>query len=526
MILNITHLKNLERGLSLNNKMGKYLFVGCFPGPYEMGMANLGYQSVLKTVFDSPQWRVERLFTDTGIRTFEKSIPVAEADIVGLTLGFEIEIFSLVQLFMDSGLEVYANKRAENQPLVLVGGPLASLNPEIIAPFADIVFIGESEESLPDLLTAWEEAQDLDLSRQETLLYLSRFPGVYVPRFYFPMVKGSIFKGFEKVSGVPERIQKQRVDVSRFEVFSHIYTSQSFFKNMGLMEINRGCSYRCRFCAGGAIYRPLRQRPIEMVMKMIDNLEKFTSHLGIIGSDVLSHPQWEDIIKYAIKNAFTVNFSSLSAVTLSRRREYLSYLVKCGIKTLTLAPESGDAETRQYFGKGLDDEEWTDLIQNIFQSGIPKVKLYFMIGKAFHSAEKDLDFIHKLSRKINSKHQLSVSYSFLVPKPHTDLENMKSLSFLAWKKERELFETGLKKMKIRFSGESLRVAWIELLLARADRFLAQEIPNLMKQKNGLVFNQWKTVLKKMGREFDEWPRHPWEGDLYPWSIIDNHERRL
>ena len=101
MILNITHLKNLERGLSLNNKMGKYLFVGCFPGPYEMGMANLGYQSVLKTVFDSPQWRVERLFTDTGIRTFEKSIPVAEADIVGLTLGFEIEIFSLVQLFID-----------------------------------------------------------------------------------------------------------------------------------------------------------------------------------------------------------------------------------------------------------------------------------------------------------------------------------------------------------------------------------------------------------------------------------------
>ena len=89
MILNITHLKNLERGLSLNNKMGKYLFVGCFPGPYEMGMANLGYQSVLKTVFDSPQWRVERLFTDTGIRT--SSIPVA-ADIK-VDSGFEIEIF-------------------------------------------------------------------------------------------------------------------------------------------------------------------------------------------------------------------------------------------------------------------------------------------------------------------------------------------------------------------------------------------------------------------------------------------------
>ena len=159
-----------------------------------MGMANLGYQSVLKTVFDSPQWRVERLFIDTGIRTFEKSIPVAEADIVGLTLGFEIEIFSLVQLFMDSGLEVYANKRQKTN-LGLSGGPLASLNPEIIT-FADIVFIGESEESLPDLLTAWEEAQDLDLSRQETLLF-KPFPGVYVPRFYFPMVKAQFLKALK-----------------------------------------------------------------------------------------------------------------------------------------------------------------------------------------------------------------------------------------------------------------------------------------------------------------------------------------
>lgn len=526
MIFNVTHLKNLERGLSLNNKMGKYLFVGCFPGPYEMGMANLGYQSVLKTVFDCPQWRVERLFTDTGIRTFEKTIPVVEADIVGFTLGFEIEIFSFVQLLQESGLKVYTSERDENQPLILVGGPLASLNPEIIAPFADIIFVGECEESLPILLAAWEETQDLGLNRQEILLYLSRFPGVYVPRFYFPLVKGSYFEGFKRVSCVPKKIQRQLADIGRFEAFSHIYTSQSYFKKMGLMEINRGCSYRCRFCAGGIIYHPLRQRPMEMVMKMIDNLKEFTSHLGIIGSDVLSHPQWEDIIKYSIKNALTVNFSSLSAVTLSRHLEYLPYLVECGIKTLTLAPESGDAETRQYFGKVLDDQEWADLIHNIFQSRIPKVKLYFMIGKTFHSVEKDLDFINKLCRKIDSNRRIAISYSFLVPKPHTPLENMKSPSFLMWKKEKELFEKGLKKMKIRFSGESLRVAWIELLLTRADRLLAQEIPKMIKSKEGLVFHQWKAVMKNMGRDFDEWPRHPWESDVYPWSIIDNSRRGL
>jgi len=101
---------------------------------------------------------------------------------------------------------------------------------------------------------------------------------------------------------------------------------------------------------------------------------------------------------------------------------------------------------------------------------------------------------------------------------------MKSLSYLDWRKEKELFENGLKKMNIRFSGESLRVAWIELLLARAERLLAWEIPKMVESKEGLVFRQWKEVLKKLGRDFDEWPRQPWESDVYPWSIIQNTER--
>ena len=523
MIFDVSHLKNSEQGVSLTNKMGKYLFIGCFPGPYEMGMANLGYQTVLKTVFDCPDWRVERLFSNTGIRTFDKNLSILEADIVGFTLDFEIEIFTLVRLLQDSGLNVYAKERQESQPLVLVGGPLAALNPEIIAPFTDIVFVGECEESLAYLLAAWEEAKNLGLSRKEVLLYLSRFPGVYVPQFYYPKVKGSFFEGFNKESIVPERVHRQWVDISRFEICSHIYSPQSYFKNMGLMEINRGCSYRCRFCVGGVIYRPLRQRPMEMIINIINYLKKYTSQLGIMGSDVLSHPQWEDIMKYAIKNSLTVNFSSLSALTLSRHREYLSYLVKCGVKTLTLAPESGKVETRQFFGKGLDDETWVDLIQNIFELGIPKVKLYFIIGKTTHDADQDLDFLSKLCRQTDSNHRLAVSYSFLIPKPHTQMENLTSLSFLEWKKDKEIFEAGLKKLKIRYSGESLRTAWLELLLARADRLIAQEIPQLLKQNNSLAFNPWKIALQKIGRDFQEWPRHPWESDEYPWSIIDNEK---
>ena len=521
MILETSHLKNEETGLSISNKMGKYLFVAGFPGPYALGMANLGYQSVIKAVYDTPNWRIERFFSDTGIRTIERKHRLNDADIIGFTVGYEIEIFSLIHLLQSTGIPVFSHERSGNQPNVMIGGPLAGLNPEILAPFADIIFVGESEEVLPNLLAAWEESCALGLTRREILVYLSRFPGVYIPQFYYPRYRSSMLVGFERESFVPETVQRQWVDINGFETRTQIYSPRSYFKNMGLMEISRGCQYRCRFCAGNVLYRPLRQRSLGSVIAMIDRLRGFTSHLGIVGADVLSHPEWKEIMDYVIHKSLTMNFSSLSAVTLSRHMDYLPYLVDLGVRTVTLAPESGDQLAREYFGKALDDEKWIHLTQQIVDLGIPKIKFYFMLGKTTNPAEKDLDFLDELCRKTASHDRLMVSYSFLVPKPHTQFEATEALSLSEWKKEKEVFEKGLKKMKIRFSGESLRVAWVELLLARGDRQIAQALPSLINRGNGLVFEHWQSVLQGLGRDVEQWPRLPWKNSVFPWSIIDN-----
>ena len=520
MISEISQLKKGEIGLPLSTKTGEYLFILCFPGSYALGMASLGYQSVMKLVFDTPNWRIERYFSDTGDRTLENGYHLASADIIGFSIGFEIEIFSLIRMLQGSGMSVFSQDRTEHNPWIVIGGSLAALNPEIIAPFADIIVIGESEEIIPLLLDAWEESDRFGFTRREALLYFSRFPGLYIPQLYHPHYQGSTLIGFEKEKIAPEQVKRQWVDINRFETRTYLYTPHSHFTNTALMEINRGCHYRCRFCAGSIIYRPLRQRNSEIIADMIDHLRSFSDHMGIVGADVLSHPEWADIMNYLIKRSITTNFSSLSAVTLFHQPDYLPLLSRLGLKTLTLAPESGDELSRKLLGKDLSNEEWLTLLQQIFNYSIPKVKLYFMLGNPTSSAENDLEFLDSICRRTGCQDRLMVSYSFLVPKPQTALESMRTPLFSLWKKEKEIFEKGLKKLRIRFSGESLRVAWIELILARGDRQLAQVIPSLLKKGTGLSFDQWRSGLESIGRDLDQWPRQPWGYGFFPWSIID------
>ncbi|MCX6090375.1 MAG: radical SAM protein [Candidatus Atribacteria bacterium] len=431
-----------------------------------------------------------------------------------------MDVLTMVRMLQRSCMEPLASRRGERDPWVIGGGPAVTLNPETHAPFLDLAMIGESEEILPLILSAWGEAQERGLSREETKQYLARFPGVYVPAFSYPHYQDHRFLGLQTHPLAPQRIERQWIDLDRHETRTFLYTPFSHFVHAALVEITRGCGFCCRFCAGTSLYSPLRHRSFSLVTRMLDAICSMSLHIGVVGADVLSHPEWPAIMEILQSHSATVSFSSLSGVTLARKPEILSFLPSLGTRSITLAPETGVERTRRMLGKGMGNEEWREVIRLAFGYGIRKIKLYFILGKPESPAEEDLDFLNTCTHDPGIRDALSISYSFLVPKPQTPFERLEALPFSVWKREKKVFETGMKKLGLSFTGESLRMAWLELILARGDRLLAEQIPDLMNTGNEFSWDGWRRVLERIGRDFLEWPRSPWGGGPQPWDVVE------
>ncbi|MGC8779006.1 MAG: radical SAM protein, partial [Candidatus Caldatribacteriaceae bacterium] len=285
-----------------------------------------------------------------------------------------------------------------------------------------------------------------------------------------------------------------------------------------LIEVNRGCAYRCRFCAGSSLYAPLRQRSRQLVQKMVENVFEWTERIGLVGSDVLSYPYLKELIDYLVKSGKEITCSSLSGRRLMEDASLLSLLRKGGLRTLTIAPESGSSQLRSFLGKGFQNEDWRELIRQAVKAGFDRVKLYFMLGKPGGGVEEDLEFLSALTLAV-PPFKITVSYSFLVPKPHTALQDFVPPPLSVWKRERALFEGTLRKLKIEVSGESPRRAFLELFLSRGDRLLAEKIPEVLAQGGNFV--SWRRVFEALKRDFEEWPRCPWGGSIRPWSMVSH-----
>ena len=538
-------------------------FARCFPDVYEIGMSHMGIQ-ILYDMFNrredvycervySPWTDLDKIMREKNIPLFaiESQEPVKDFDFLGITLQYEMCYTNILQVLELSQIPLHAEDRTEEHPIVIGGGP-CSYNPEPIAPFFDLFYMGEGEVVYDQLLDRYKEIKQRGGSRKEFLEAAAEVPGIYVPAFYDVTYHedGTIKAMTPNNPHAPEKVVKQLVmdmtDVCYPEkpVVPFLRATQ----DRVVLEIMRGCIRGCRFCQAGMIYRPVRERSLEELKRLAYTMLKSSGHEEISLSSLSSsdYRQLEGIVNFLIDefDGKGVNVSLPSLRIDAFSLDVMSKVQDVKKSSLTFAPEAGSQRLRNVINKGLTEEDIINGSTEAFKGGWNRVKLYFMLGLPTETVE-DMEGIAELSEKVaevyydtvpkeqrHGKVQVTASSSFFVPKPFTPFQWARMCT-----KDEFLERASIvnHKMKEMLNRKSLRYNWheadltvLEGVLARGDRKVAAVIEEAYK--NGALYDSWSEhfhneiwmqAFETCGVDIDFYTtRERSLDEVFPWDFID------
>ncbi len=539
-------------------------FIMCFPDVYEIGMSHLGIQ-ILYDMFNSfedvwcervysPWLDLDKIMREQHIPLFslESQRPVKEADFLGITIQYEMCYTNILQVLDLSGIPLESKVRTEEDPIVIGGGP-CTYNPEPIADFFDIFYIGEGETRYRELLDLYEKMKDEGRSRDEFLIEAGKISGLYVPRFYEPSYNDDgTLKDFKPtVEGLPLKIRKEVVKdlddtyYPQKPVVPYIRCVQ----DRVVLEIMRGCIRGCRFCQAGELYRPVRERSVEKLLdtvyKMLDSTGYEEVSLSSLSSSDYTHlPELLDnLIDECEKRKVNITLPSLRIDAFSL--DVMNKVEDIKKTSVTFAPEAGSQRLRNVINKGLTEEDILSGSAQAIAGGWTKFKFYFMLGHPFETDDDILgigDLANKVAaeffemvpkeKRTNGPISITVSTSFFVPKPFTAFQWAPQCTTEEFIRKAYVCRKGiseqLNQKRIHYNWHDAPTSVIEALLARGDRKVSAVIKKVY-EKGGIYdawseqysHDRWMEALDECGLSLDFYAfRERKDDELFPWDFID------
>ncbi|MBU6197172.1 MAG: radical SAM protein [Cyanobacteria bacterium REEB446] len=549
-------------------KQGGYINVlNCFPNSYEVGMASLGYQLVFKLFSEHEKTSTYRYFTN-----FYEKFP-RDIHLVSFSVSWELDFINIIKTLEDLNIPLLSKDRDMSHPLVYGGGPVLTANPEPWADFFDFITIGDCENNIDGIVSQTEKFFGFsDSSRGDKLSCFEEIPGIYVPSLYEAILVSvnkagaqggrvakrtssrlrrtndrSVLRVHEDheddenaeigvslhAQGVvkysPQNYKAIEREKSKPEQLAHssVIAPDAYWEDTALLEVVRSCPEMCRFCLASYLTLPFRKPDINSVLiPNVEYLLKFTNKIGLLGPSVTQHPEFIELLKYLVAHPKKpqAQVASMRAGTVTL--EMAELLVELGVKSMTIAIESGSERLREIMNKKLSEAEIFTACENALNGGIKAVKLYGMVGMPYETdadIEATIDLLKRLKKSF-SRLKITWGCSIFTPKAQTPFQNF-GIDTSSEKKLQKITKA-LRPAGIEVRPESYKWTQIQALISRGDRSLSKMFLELTELGDEPSYGDYKKAISKEAFEyfvFKDWGEKQ-DAEIsvplrYPWQYL-------